>query len=131
MALLHRNSFSWLALVLGGAASLAATGAARANSYQVTQSSWGNSGVVNSFAWALDQANANPGLDVIDITAGLAINVDAATPQTDSWLTTISDSLPSKAMVPRWLVTPLLSVAVVQFTINSMLINTKVRRRIF
>ena len=93
MALLHRNSFSWLALVLGGAASLAATGAARANSYQVTQSSWGNSGVVNSFAWALDQANANPGLDIIDIAAGLAINVDAASPQTDSWLTTISDSL--------------------------------------
>jgi hypothetical protein len=93
MALLHRNSFSWLAFVLGGAASLAATGAARANSYQVTQSSWGNSGVVNSFAWALDQANANPGLDIIEIAAGLAINVDAASPQTDSWLTTISDSL--------------------------------------
>lgn len=93
MLLLCRNSLCWLTLLLAGAASLGATGAARANTYQVTQSSWGNSGVVNSLAWALDQANANPGLDTIDITPGLAINVDAANHQTGYWLTTISDNL--------------------------------------
>lgn len=93
MALQRRNPIYWLALFLAVAANLGETGVARANTYSVTQSSWGNSGVVNSLAWALDQANANPGLDIIDITAGLSINVDAASPDADNWLTTISDNL--------------------------------------
>jgi len=93
MACLRRDPLSWIALFLAGAASLGTTGAAWAVTYQVTQSSWGNSGVVNSFAWALAQANANPGLDTIDITAGLAIDVDAATDESGGWLSMISDNL--------------------------------------
>jgi hypothetical protein len=93
MTWLRRDPLSWIALVLAGAASLGTTGAARANTYQVSQSSWGNSAIVNSFAWALAQANANPGLDTINIAAGLAIDVDGAIPQISDWLTTISDNL--------------------------------------
>jgi len=93
VALLRLNRLPWAALALAGAASLAAAGAARANTYQVTQSSWGNSGVANSFAWALDQANANLGADAINITPGLSINVDAAADINGGWLTIISDDL--------------------------------------
>jgi hypothetical protein len=93
MPLLRKDSFAWLALVLAGTASLGVSAAARATTYQVTQSSWGTSAVVNSLAWALAQANANTGLDTIAITAGLAIDVDGAIPQTSDWLTTISDNL--------------------------------------
>ena len=89
----RRNPVSWTVLVLIGAAGVGASAAARASTYQVTQSSWGTSADVNSLAWALAQANANPGLDTIDIAAGLAIDVDAATPQTSDWLATISDNL--------------------------------------
>lgn len=120
MAWLRRDPLSWIALFLAGAASLGTTGAAWAVTYQVTQSSWGNSGVVNSFAWALAQANANPGLDTIDITAGLAIDVDAATDESGGWLSTISDNLAINGHGPHWWVTLVLSAAVAQFTINSM-----------
>jgi hypothetical protein len=67
--------------------------AARAATYTVSESNWGTSTTANSFAWALAQANGNLGHDTISITPGLAINVDAATPVTGDWLTTISDSL--------------------------------------
>ena len=93
MPSLRRHPLSWLALVLAGATSLGLSAAARASTYQVNQTSWGTSADVNSLAWALAQANTNPGLDTIDIAAGLAIKVDAATPQTSDWLTTISDNL--------------------------------------
>jgi hypothetical protein len=95
MPFLRRGLFSWHALILAvaGSASLGMATAARASTYQVTQASWGSITDVNSLAWALDQANTNPGLDIIDITAGLAIGVNAATPQTSDWLTTISENL--------------------------------------
>ena len=54
---------------------------------------WGTSATANSFAWALDQANGNLGADTISIVPGLAINVDAATPISGGWLTTISEAL--------------------------------------
>jgi len=41
---------------------------ARAATYTVSESSWGTSGTVNSFAWALAQANGNLGHDTISIT---------------------------------------------------------------
>jgi hypothetical protein len=59
----------------------------------VSESNWGTSAVTNSFAWALEQANGNPGADTISITPGLAINVDGATAETGGWLSTISDAL--------------------------------------
>jgi len=67
--------------------------AARAATYMVSEVNWGTSGTVNSFAWALAQANGNFGADTISITPGLAINVDAATPISGGWLTTISQDL--------------------------------------
>jgi hypothetical protein len=96
MPLLRKDSFAWLALVLAGTASLGVSAAARATTYQVTQSSWGTSADVNSLAWALAQANANSGLDTIDINAGLAIDVDGAIPLTSDWLATISENLAIK-----------------------------------
>lgn len=59
----------------------------------VSECNWGTSGTINSFAWALAQANGILGPDTLSITPGLAINVDGATAQTGGWLTTISDAL--------------------------------------
>jgi len=67
--------------------------AARAATYTVSESNWGTSTLINSFAWALAQANGSLGADTISITPGLAINVDGATADTKGWLTTISDAL--------------------------------------
>ena len=75
-----------LPLVEGGSAVQAAT-------YTVSESSWGSSSTVNSFAWALAQANNNLGLDTISITPGLSIDVDGATPVAGGWLTTINEAL--------------------------------------
>lgn len=66
---------------------------AGAATYTVNEANWGNSAITNSFAWALGQANGNPGADTISIKPGLEINVDAATPISGGWLTTISDAL--------------------------------------
>jgi len=66
---------------------------ARAATYSVSETNWGTSGTVNSFAWALAMANGNPGHDTIRISPGLAINVDGATAVTGGWLTTINDAL--------------------------------------
>jgi hypothetical protein len=93
MLLQRLGTLSWLALAVAGTTSLGFASAARANTYRVTQSSWGTSTDGISLAWALAKANANPGLDTITIDAGLAINVDAATPLTSDWLTTITDNL--------------------------------------
>ena len=35
--------------------------------FTVTENFWGTSTTTNSFAWALDQANTNPGADTIDL----------------------------------------------------------------
>jgi hypothetical protein len=81
-----RTAVAALSLLLLGQAGRAAT-------FTVSASTWGNSGVPNSFAWALDQANSTIGPDTISLTPGLAINVDLATAVTSDWLTTISDTL--------------------------------------
>ena len=75
-----------LPLVLAGPAARAAT-------YTVSDPNWGTSSTVNSFAWALAQANGNLGPDTISIQPGLAINVDGATALSGGWLTTISEAL--------------------------------------
>lgn len=67
--------------------------AARAATYTVSETTWGTSSTLNSFAWALAQANGNLGHDTISVTPGLAINVDGATAVSGGWLTTISDAL--------------------------------------
>ena len=131
MAWLRRDPLYFIALILAGAASLGTTGAARAITYQVTQSSWGNSGVVNSFAWALAQANANPGLDTIDITAGLAIDVDAATAESGGWLSTISDNLAINGRGATLVGNPSFISSggtLYDFTTNSTWTSTRVRR---
>lgn len=79
-------AFAALPLLLAGQAARAAT-------YMVSDANWGTSGTVNSFAWALAQANGNLGPDTITIQPGLAINVDGATAATGGWLTTISGAL--------------------------------------
>jgi hypothetical protein len=66
----------------------------RAATYSVNDPNWGTSTTTNSFAWALAQANGNPGPDTISITPGLAINVDGATDIiSGGWLTTINNDL--------------------------------------
>ena len=67
--------------------------AVRAATYTVSESAWGTSGTVNSFAWALAQANGNLGPDTIRISPGLAINVDGATAGPGGWLATIDEAL--------------------------------------
>jgi hypothetical protein len=78
--------FAGLPLLIGSHSAQAAT-------YTVNQTTWGNSGTVNSFAWALAQANGNLGADTISISPGLAIDVDSATAVSGGWLTTIDDTL--------------------------------------
>jgi hypothetical protein len=68
--------------------------------FTVSASDWGTTTQVNSFAWALDQANSTPGADTISITPGLAINVDNATEISGGWLT------PSRATAPPWSAIP-------------------------
>jgi len=80
------SALSALPLLLGAPPSGAST-------YAVTKSDWGTSATINSFAWALAQANGNLGHDTISVAPGLAINVDGATADTKGWLTTISDAL--------------------------------------
>jgi hypothetical protein len=66
----------------------------RAATYSVSDPNWGTSTTTNSFAWALAQANGNPGDDTISIMPGLAINVDDATDIiSGGWLTTINNAL--------------------------------------
>jgi hypothetical protein len=87
----HRGLRAWTALA--ALPLLLGSQAARAATYTVSEANWGTSATVNSFAWALAQANGNLGHDTISISPGLAINVDAATAVTGDWLTTISDTL--------------------------------------
>ena len=76
-----------LPLLLGAQPAGAAT-------YTVSDSNWGTSTTINSFAWALAQANGTLEADTISITPGLAINVDGATEiSNEGWLTTISKDL--------------------------------------
>lgn len=75
------------------AASLCQPLAVRSATWTVSDSAWGTAAQTNSFAWALAQADANPGLDTIEVTPGLAIDVDAATAESGLWLTTIREEL--------------------------------------
>lgn len=63
--------------------------------FNVTSSVWGTASNVGSFAWAVDQANSNPGVDTIRVQSGLNINVDdAATVQggSSAWLAKFTES---------------------------------------
>lgn len=80
------SALAALPLLLGGQPAGALT-------FEVNDSNWGNSATLNSFAWALAQANGNFGADTISIKPGLAINVDGATEISGGWLTTISEAL--------------------------------------
>lgn len=71
-----------------------APGAANATLFVVTQSTWGASTDVGSFAWAIHQANLNAGADVISVTDGLQISVDGANATSSPYnLATISESV--------------------------------------
>ena len=63
--------------------------------FTVTDSDWGTSTTTNSFAWAIEQANANPGADTIDLrlTSGSSIYVDNATPVNATFLSRITGDL--------------------------------------
>jgi hypothetical protein len=89
-----------LPLLLGAQPAGAAT-------YTVSDSNWGTSTTINSFAWALAQANGTLEADTISITPGLAINVDGATEISNGgWLTTISKDLTIRATAPPWSAIP-------------------------
>ena len=99
------GAFSTLAAALP---LLLGTQPVRAATYSVSDPNWGTSTTTNSFAWALAQANANPGADTISIMPGLAIDVDDATDIiSGGWLTTINNvpsfwPRPVNAMEIRW-----------------------------
>lgn len=63
--------------------------------FQVNQSVWGTPSSVGTMAWAIDQANTNPGDDVISVvlTSGSTISVDEATPVSSSFLSTINGTV--------------------------------------
>jgi len=56
------------------------SGQLHAATFEVTHATWGEPSVVGSFAWAIDQANSQPGPDVINLQPNLEISVDAAFP---------------------------------------------------
>lgn len=82
-----------LAACMAAATGLGHPLAGHAATYTVSDSAWGTATQANSFAWALAQAESNPGLDTIAVSPGLAIQVDAATPGAGLWLTTIGEGL--------------------------------------
>ena len=61
----------------------------------VTENTWGDTGTTGSFAWAIDQANTQSGLDTIRIDAGLEINVDSASDLAvgEGWLAQFTESV--------------------------------------
>ena len=64
-------------LPLGVAATLVTP--ASAATFTVTEAAWGPSSAAGSFAWAIEQANSTPGVDVISLQpVGGKINVDDA-----------------------------------------------------
>jgi hypothetical protein len=67
--------------------------ALQASTFEVTLSNWGTASEERSLAWALAQANGNPGADTIRFSPGLTVAVDDATPGPDLWLATVSDAL--------------------------------------
>ena len=63
---------------LGAALASVPRSATAAMIFDVTENTWGTTTTTGSLAWAIDQANNQPGLDTIRIDAGLEINVDSA-----------------------------------------------------
>ena len=63
--------------------------------FNVTESTWGVTTTPGSFAWAIDQANTQPGPDTISIAAGLEINVDVpfGLPGDLTWLANFTESV--------------------------------------
>ncbi|MFM8174000.1 MAG: hypothetical protein ACKN81_10700, partial [Pirellulaceae bacterium] len=62
----------------------------------MTSSVWGTASDVGSFAWAVDQANSNPGVDTIRVQSGLHINVDDAVTVpggSHAWLAKFTESV--------------------------------------
>lgn len=68
---------------------------APAADYNVTSAVWGTPTDVGSFAWAVDQANTNPGLDTIRVSSGLQIDVDSGSlaPGVNAWLANFTESV--------------------------------------
>ena len=96
---MRRSDLSKNAAALFGAAVIIASlaGAPRhatAAVFNVTQNTWGTTSDVNSFAWAIDQANTQAGVDTINVAADLQINVDDAAPATgtNTWLARFTES---------------------------------------
>jgi hypothetical protein len=78
------------------AAAIGLSGHASAAVFDVTQSAWGTDTDVGTFAWAVAQANAQTGADVINVAPGLEINVDPATPLQSgpsNWLVEFTESV--------------------------------------
>ena len=67
-------------IALGGilSATMLTTTAEAGTIFEVTETFYGTTSDAGTLAWAIDQANMTFGSDTINITAGLEINVDAA-----------------------------------------------------
>lgn len=88
----RRYSFRFSAMLLGSFLSHHI----HAADYNVTSSVWGTASDVGSFAWAVDQANSNPGVDTIRVQSGLNINVDDAVTVpggSHAWLAKFTESV--------------------------------------
>lgn len=85
---------SLVAAVIAGTAAMAVPHIAEGAPIIVDQGFWGTPNDVGTMAWAIDQANTMSGPDTISITAGLEINVDAASalPGTNTWLARFTES---------------------------------------
>ena len=85
---------SLVAAVIAGTAAMAVPHIAEGAPIIVDQDFWGTPSDVGTMAWAINQANMTFGTDTISITAGLEINVDAASalPGTNTWLARFTES---------------------------------------
>ena len=70
----------------------AALAPASAATFTVTEAAWGTSSTFGSFAWAINQANNTPGLDVISLQpVGGKINVDDALTVSATYISLLTD----------------------------------------
>ena len=84
-----------LSVILAGTGIIAVSAKSEADTFQVRESGYGTTADVGTLAWAINQANTTSGLDTISITAGLQINVDAASalPGTNTFLARFTESV--------------------------------------
>jgi len=73
--IIAENSLLFRSLIVSSIFSIIPVSAA---TFDVTRGDWGDDSTVNSFAWAIRQANNTPGADVIRLFSD--VNVDLATP---------------------------------------------------